>query len=461
MAYIIFGIDFGAPMAWLPLWKYWLPIIELVALAVTAYAGGGLNYSNIPSIVAWLFAPAWLLPLHYLQPLLRDIFDESPASKYADLLRRERVVVTWAVEIGLGAIIPMTLVLAAIIYAPRIAEDVSSAEIASDVFQMLAFVAEIMAVFTCLSCVLLTLTLHRAQIELLAYHWKQRTRHPFLEAQPLSGEAFLGERLFLRCPPSRGVFSGAERGRFCLARALTSLYCFSAEWMRARKLRGIAEKAVAPLSSPLPPTMSAKVAPASDTLVAIDRLGAVMGLPDIDSLAVGLDDERAGRPMPLHGATFVEPSIDLIIESFNTTRHSIELTSSTMGLMVACALIVSAIIACTTIYASLYEPPLKGGNTLILICAIVFPGLSSFVTVVAIGINRTWREVEATLVQHVVMYTEIEQLRLMALMARNTLGLTLFGIPANIITGSIWLLLQVILAAALLWLYYYSFPAAY
>jgi hypothetical protein len=69
----------------------------------------------------------------------------------------------------------------------------------------------------------------------------------------------------------------------------------------------------------------------------------------------------------------------------------------------------------------------------------VFWAVAVVIVVPVVSINRKWRAAEQTLSQNVVMYTEMEQLRLMALLARNPIELTLFGIPATTATGSLYM----------------------
>jgi hypothetical protein len=424
--YVLFGERSDAPPALAPLWQY---AVVLVALGeIAAWAAGMVGATFVPlhcaMIVAWFCSPAWLLPVQCLAPLLRDVF--APGNL---LLRQQRLAVTWAVEVSVALVVPASVlvnVLVRIYSWPRMKSGSSGATSGPAAFWSMNVLGALiyilyMPVTLCfMFVVVLVCTLHVAELELLAHHWKRRTRHAFLEAQPPAAQWAL---LCLRCPRRVRRAGGLAR---CCGAARGAAWClYRRAWAPASGIE--LDEQLADVSGATAPA----AAPPKKLVLAAQQD----------------DDERIGRPMNVlsasaaQGDRFVEPTLDLIIESFASTRRSIQLTSSTLGFEIALVLAVCAAAMVNIVAAGLRADRINtypGGDTSYLVPA-VFWAVAVVIVVPVVSINRKWRAAEQTLSQNVVMYKEMEQLRLMALLARNPIELTLFGIPATTATGSLYM----------------------
>ena len=232
---LFFGVDVGAPLSYAPAWRYVLPVSFLWYIVTGAVMEDSAGQSFFPLytilIIAWATAPAWTLPLRYLQPLLRVVFDQRSQSKGVGL--QDRIFITWFVEHGLGAF-PLLVAVGEfsfycatgtpaplhVVQGPlwlRTAQAVGSWVWVPCAWMMFVSIA------TLVSSALLILSLHCAQIDLLAHHWKHRTRHQFLEAQP--PEVRPCQHVFMRCPQLPWALG--EWCRIRSARLLVFLNCFA------------------------------------------------------------------------------------------------------------------------------------------------------------------------------------------------------------------------------------------
>ena len=448
---VLFGIDFGATPSWLPMWKYITPIVTIALLAQELVLLDTVTYIVLYVYVfcVWLFAPAWLLPLRYLQPLLREIFE--PRSESEQLLRNHRAVLLWGVEIGLGLFAPLFACAILILTITQVTLlRIGQSPPPSFFFWTIAiegigFALYIPLACVCLGCVNLITILHLAQLELLKNHWKRRTRHPFLEAQPPFGEAWTGQWLCLRCPSTR---MGAQ-ALVCCAKGARGLalrsYCYADErWkvehgLETVTLRDLGESTAICCASAVDDFLPG-------IAVSKEEGSGVPALPAFFDEMESFDaysSRLTGRAPPLLGATVIEPSLDLVIESFNVTRRSLEITSSTTGVLVAVMCSISL-----AIMISLLLPGIQGtyahrpsGNNWLL-TSLIYWIVSAACIYPFVTIDRKWRQVEILLAQNVVMYNGEEQLRLMAVLARSSLSMTLCFVPATTSTGSVFMLVM-------------------
>jgi hypothetical protein len=422
--YVLFGERSDAPPALAPLWQY---AVVLVAIGeIAAWAAGIVGVTFVPlhctMIFAWFCSPAWLLPLQCLAPLLRDVY--APGN----LLRQQRLAVTWAIEVSIALVVPASVfinILARIYSWPRMGSAGAPgggpvAFWSMNVLGALIYILYMPVTLCFMYVVVLVCTLHVAELELLAHHWKRRTRHAFLEAQPPAAQWAL---LCLRCPLRVRRAGGLAR---CSGAARGAAWC-------------LYRRAWAPASGVELDELLADVAGAKAPTATSPKKLVLAAQQD--------DDERIGRPMNVLSASaapgdrFVEPTLELIIESFASTRRSIQLTSSMLGFEIALVLALCTAVMVNIVAAGLFVDKITtfpGGNNSYLVPAI-FWVVAVVIVVPVVSINRKWCAAENTLSQNVVMYTEMEQLRLMALLARNPIKLTLFGIPATTATGSLYM----------------------
>ena len=431
--YAFFGERSDGPPSLAPLSQFAVPLVAAGEIAAWLAGVGGATFVPLECamLAAWFCAPAWMLPLHYLAPLLRDVFSPAGGSL---LLREQRVTVTWAVEVSVGLLVPATVLLNLAVRAvtwPHLsgagALGGPSTFWSLNVLGALIYILFTPATIAFLAVVVLVCTLHVAELELLVHHWQRRTRHAFLEAPPPEARWAL---LCLRCP--RRVRRSVGLARCCGGARSAVWRLYSLAW-------GAAPSAAAAAGG-------------------CDEEGALSSAAVGANASLALpaqqdDDERLGRPMTVlssaavQGDRFVEPTLDLIIESFTSTRRSVQLTSGTLGFQIAVVLAVCPAAMLAILAKAFSAQPVSTfptGDTNYLL-PFLFYAVSCIIVFPVVGINRRWRRAEDALSQNVIMYTETEQLRLMALLSRNPIELSLVGLPATVATGSLFMLAMTVL----------------